>query len=233
MVNLRLAIASKGIMAKSIAQVATNLGIKYKFISKNSTKHDLEDCAIMLEFTSASCCKYYGDLCLEANIPYISGTTGLSSDEYKHFNLLAQKIPVFWSANMSIGIAYMHRCLSIAQKLLANKFDCHISEIHHKDKADAISGTAMQLSAQLRSSGWDVEKITSTREGDTGGVHTVAFTGLDEDITISHRALDRAVFARGSIDIAAWLLKQQLGYYVMDDYIHDCISSSKVLEHML
>jgi 4-hydroxy-tetrahydrodipicolinate reductase len=175
----------------------------------------------------------------ERKIPILIGTTGLSDDLEDEIRMLSQDVPVLRARNTSVGVNVMHKLVSVAAKSLGEDFDIEISEIHHKMKKDAPSGTALSLASDIVSvrevknmdeitfgrAGPDVLRkpgelgIQSIRGGDIPGEHTVYFFGDGERIEITHIARDRKIFAIGVIKAACWLIDKNAGYYTMSDML--------------
>ncbi|MCX2683820.1 4-hydroxy-tetrahydrodipicolinate reductase [Campylobacter sp. MIT 21-1685] len=170
--------------------------------------------------------------------PLVIGTTGLNDEIFELLKSLAENMPVFYATNMSLGVAVLNHLASKASVLLRN-FDIEISELHHRYKKDAPSGTAMSLAQkvaqarnldlkQVRVSGRDgiigernkdEIAIMSLRGGDIVGKHTIGFYDEGEFLELSHSATSRATFAKGAIQIALWLYKQKPKFYSMDDFL--------------
>ncbi|MEE2526653.1 4-hydroxy-tetrahydrodipicolinate reductase [Hyphobacterium sp. HN65] len=187
--------------------------------------------------TSAAIARRLADL---GGPALICGVTGLSADQTDALHLAAERMPVLASRNFSIGIALVEMLVATAAAgLPMEKWDAEISETHHRYKADAPSGTAMILGetiAKARQQILDMvaERGRSTRSGrrtpgtigfasQRGGAvigdHDVRFLGDFEEISISHRAFDRRVFAIGALTASQWLLRQKPGLYAMRDII--------------
>ena len=176
--------------------------------------------------------------CVEKKLPLVLCTTGLSEEQTEKVGKAAEVIPVLRSANMSIGINLMMNVLKeTADKLAAAGFDIEIVEKHHNKKKDAPSGTAIALAdAMLEvlpedySTVYDRSErnearpskeigISAVRGGTIPGDHDVIFAGEDEVITFSHRAYSRAIFAKGAIAAAKFLVGKEPGLYTMSDVL--------------
>ena len=155
---------------------------------------------------------------LKHKIPLVSGTTGLSADNFAEMRKAGEKIAVLWSPNMSLGVAWMRQTLGMFAKL--NSFDFQIDEIHHRHKKDKPSGTAIYLKESLdRAVGRETPPINSSRVGGVFGVHRVLAVSEEEQITLEHSALNRRVFARGALTAAQWLRTQAPGCYSLKDVL--------------
>jgi 4-hydroxy-tetrahydrodipicolinate reductase len=151
------------------------------------------------------------------------------------FDAAAADIPLLIAPNTSIGVTLLLELTRMAAKALPTDFDIEIVEAHHRMKKDAPSGTALAL-GKAAAEGRGVEdkgaltnRSGERRQGDIGyavirggdivGDHTVLFAGAGEQITLGHRATDRAVFARGAVRASLWLARQSPGRYNMRDFL--------------
>ena len=174
----------------------------------------------------------------EHSLPIVVATTGLSDEQIQSVKEAAAVVPVFFSANMSLGINLAMELVRKAAAILGQDFDIEILEKHHNQKVDAPSGTALML-AQAASEGVDYTPnyvyerhsvrqkrgkqeigISSIRGGTIVCEHDVIFAGRDEILTISHQAMSKEIFAVGAINGALFLVKQKPGYYSMTDVIN-------------
>ena len=148
-------------------------------------------------------------------------TTGLSDATRAVLDGAAALIPILIAPNTSLGIAVARRLVHRAARLLGSSYDSAIIEAHHRYKKDAPSGTAFVLRDALQEGGQTIadDAIISMRGGDVVGEHTVRFAGPGEFIEIRHVATSRALFARGAIDAACWLVRQTPGRYTIDDLL--------------
>ena len=173
------------------------------------------------------------------NLPIVIATTGLSESQLADIQAATAEIPVFSSANMSIGVSLLAALAKKAAAVLGHSFDVEIIEKHHNQKIDAPSGTALML-AQAVKEGLPYsptyvfdrhvvrEKRTheeigfsSIRGGTIVGEHDVLFAGHDECITLSHTATSKGIFANGALNAALFLVGKSAGYYTMQDLIVD------------
>lgn len=170
-------------------------------------------------------------------LPIVVCTTGHTEDETAAIRAAAEKIPVFFSRNMSIGINLLIELTKKAAAILGEDFDIEIVEKHHNKKLDAPSGTALMIADALAETvEYDAEYtyerqskraarakneigISSVRGGTIVGEHEVMFCGADEIITVSHSAASRDVFARGALRAAAYIKGKPAGFYDMSTMI--------------
>ena len=169
------------------------------------------------------------------NLPIIMCTTGLTAEQKAELNQAASEIPVFFSANMSLGINLLIRLAKMATKVLEKDFDIEIVEKHHNKKLDAPSGTALAIADAIAdvmtdSTNYVYERqsvrrqrekneigIHAIRGGTIVGDHDVIYAGPDEVITLSHSAASREVFAQGAVKAAMFMSGKPKGFYCMDD----------------
>ena len=196
------------------------------------------DHSVVIDFTNPETSLHSAAICAKAGIGLVIGTTGFSREELDKLAGYARKTRLFWSPNMSVGVSVLQKILPIVVKSLGPDYDMDMSEIHHRNKKDSPSGTALRLAECLAEArGWDLDRVrTSGRDGIIGvrpdeeigvmalrggsvvGVHTVYFMGQGETIEITHRAESRVNFARGALRAATWLVDREPGrLYTMDD----------------
>ena len=173
------------------------------------------------------------------HIPAVIATTGFSAEDVEKIRLLAGKIAVFRSANMSIGICLIKNLVKKAAAFLGEDFDIEIVERHHNQKLDAPSGTALAIADAINEAdnnkfeyiydrhsraakrGKHEIGISAVRGGNIVGDHDVIFAGNNEVIEINHRALSRNIFAEGAIRAAIYLVGKPAGLYDMDKMVEE------------
>lgn len=155
---------------------------------------------------------------IENKKPMVSGTTGLTEEHFKKINQASEVIPILWAANTSLGVNVVNELLPSLSAL--KDFDVQIVEAHHNKKLDAPSGTAILLQNSITNS-WkpDAPEPLSVRGGGIYGEHEVRIMSDEEVIEIKHTALTRAVFAKGALYAAKFLLSKSPGLYTMSDVI--------------
>jgi 4-hydroxy-tetrahydrodipicolinate reductase len=176
--------------------------------------------------------------CVAQRMALVSGTTGLAASQRSALAAAARTIPVLHAANFSLGVAVLTRALRDAAASLPD-WDLEILEMHHARKLDTPSGTALALgraaAAARRQDFDDVALLSregqigaratgsigfaSIRAGDVVGEHTAILATPGERLELSHRATDRAIFARGALTAAACLAGKPPGAYTIDDVI--------------
>lgn len=174
-----------------------------------------------------------------AGIPILIGTTGLEGDHFAMIDEAAKTIPVLQTGNTSLGITLIAHLVHEAAARLGPEWDIEVLEMHHRMKVDAPSGTA-KLLGEAAAEGRGIalgDNMESGRHGFTGerregaigfatlrggtvaGEHSVIFAGEQERITLAHCAEDRAIFARGAVKGALWLIGRGAGRYRMEDVL--------------
>ena len=181
-------------------------------------------------------------------LAYVIGTTGLTADEQKVVDAAAKKIPIVQSGNYSLGVNLLLELVKKAAQVLGPEYDIEVTEMHHKHKKDAPSGTALMLArsaARGRFEGFEkferFEKsdkdFTYGRKGDIGerpvgeiaihalrggsvvGDHTVMFAGDVERVELTHKAQGREAFAAGALKALRWAKGRNPGIYTMRDVL--------------
>ncbi len=240
---MKIILVGYGAMGERVATLAekrkdTIVGtvIPKEHSSPYPTFHDflnLPDADVMIDFSHPEMTLQLLDT-EEVNIPLIIATTGRKDEIIEKAQLKAKKQPIFFSPNMSYGVYVMTKVVALATELLDN-YDIELLEKHHNQKVDAPSGTLNLLldTIQEVESRKDSEPIfnrqdkttkrnakeigiSAIRGGTIVGEHDVLFAGLDEEITISHRAQSKDIFANGTLTVAPKLLEKENGFYTFD-----------------
>lgn len=145
--------------------------------------------------------------------PFLTGTTNLP--EPFLFTLQSEeKIPVFFAPNVSLSVYFFTELIKQACKMYKG-YQKALHEIHHVHKKDAPSGTAKRIAAEMD---LPTEQVTYERIGETVGTHSATLTSALDEITLTHKATNRDLFAASVLDIATWLVKRQGGFYTMSDF---------------
>lgn len=157
----------------------------------------------------------------QIDVPVVIGTTGFSEAETAKIQAYAQKHPVLLAANTSPGMNLIYHLIGEMAGASWVK-EVAIHEEHHRNKKDSPSGTAKELKRQLETAGFSGIQVSAVRGGSTPGLHIIKLMGDDEEIAITHRAMDRRVFARGALMAGRVLLKNKpAGLYKMKDLIKE------------
>ncbi len=198
----------------------------------------IEGCDVLIDYTRPEATLSYLPVCAEKRVAAMIGTTGFDEAGKKAISATAEAVPVILAANTSVGVNAVLSLVAEAARLLAGT-DVEIVEMHHRNKIDAPSGTALEMGraiAKARGQNFDDVAILS-REGRTGarpdnaigfaalrggdvvGVHTVIFAGTGERVEISHHSTSREGYAQGALTAARYLAKQEKGLYSMNDVL--------------
>jgi 4-hydroxy-tetrahydrodipicolinate reductase len=191
---------------------------------------------LLIDFTLPGGTRVAARWCKSNGTALLSGTTGLSDDDTKALRDAALYVPVLWAPNLSQGVALMMALVRKTADVMGLQAEVAITDIHHIHKIDAPSGTAVALSDAVKE-GCSKQKaaadrneelsavsvrdpvISSVREGEVIGEHTVSFVLPEEVIDITHRATSRDVFARGALNAGEWLVRQEPGFYSVNDWL--------------
>ena len=146
--------------------------------------------------------------------PFVSGTTALSIAHKRQLKSASKKIPVFYEENMSWGIWQIKKWINNVSEQAS---DILLEDIHHKNKKDKPSGTALKLQKNFPSFAQKKLKVKSLRKGREFGTHRIYFKGSEEVILLEHRALSRGLFAGGALRALKWLLRKPPGFYSFED----------------
>ncbi|AZZ35350.1 4-hydroxy-tetrahydrodipicolinate reductase [Bdellovibrio sp. qaytius] len=148
--------------------------------------------------------------------PLISGTTGFENNQFSKVEACSKKTAIFWASNMSVGLWTLRQAIKTLSTI--SHFDFALEEIHHTQKKDNPSGTAVTLHKDLEKAvGKKIAPAVGHRLGGVFGIHTITAASQSEMIKLEHNALNRTVFAEGALKAALWIVKQPAGLYSMDD----------------
>lgn len=241
---MKIILVGYGAMGKAVARLAEEKGYEISGVvvpegdeSPYETVHsftNLPEGDVLIDFS-------HPDLTLEmlateeVQLPIIIATTGHKEEIIEAAKEKAKKQPVFFSPNMSYGVHVMTKVVALATELLEN-YDIELLEKHHNQKIDAPSGTLNLLLDTIQSvdSRADTKPIynrhnrhekrheneigiSAIRGGTIVGEHDVFFAGVDEEITISHRAQSKDIFANGALQVAPKLIQKDNGYYTFEN----------------
>ncbi|ADE29658.1 4-hydroxy-tetrahydrodipicolinate reductase [Rickettsia prowazekii] len=235
MINIGLS-GSTGKMGKTIIEIIDQFKdcqISGKFNSTNNL-NDLDNLCknsdVIIDFSTPEVSEKLINYALKHNTKLVIGTTGLKDQHFKLLEKAAQTLPVLYSANMSIGANLLNYLAKKITKIL-DEYDVEILEMHHRNKKDSPSGTALMLASTIASAkGFNIifnrdnriksKKeigISSLRGGNVHGIHEIFFLGNDEIITLKHEALNKNSFAIGAIKSAIWIQNKPSALYSMQD----------------
>lgn len=192
---------------------------------------------VIVDFSHPSALEGLLAFAKERGLPVIVSTTGLSAEQREELKEASSEIPVFFSANMSLGINLLIALAKKATQILGDNFDIEIVEQHHNQKLDAPSGTALAIADGISEMlpeppeyVYDRHSVRrkrrkkeiglhAVRGGTIVGKHNVIFAGQDEIIELSHEAASKEVFAVGAIKAAEFMKDKPAGYYSMTELI--------------
>jgi len=191
---------------------------------------------VLIDFTRPEATLAHLAACVEAGVRIVIGTTGFDAAGRDAIRAAAQRIPVVFAPNMSVGVNATLRVLELAARLLGTGYDIEIVETHHRHKVDAPSGTALKMGETIAAArgqkfdevavfarhGHTGERVPGSigfaalRGGDIVGDHTVLFATEGERLEITHRSTSREAYAAGSLRAARFLAGRPPGLYGMD-----------------
>jgi len=205
----------------------------------DSAEQLLRDCDVAIEFSTPTATAKHAAIAARLGKPLVIGTTGLEAAEAAAVREAATRVPIVWAANTSLGINLLLGLVDQVARRLGPDWDIEIVEMHHRGKVDAPSGTALALgraAAVARGVDFDVvatrgrDGITGPRPagaigfaalrgGDNIGEHQVIFAGMGEQLSLTHRATNRAIYATGAVRAALWLIGRSPGLYGMKEVL--------------
>ncbi len=200
----------------------------------------IQNCDAVIDFSAPALSLEIAAKCAQYKKIMICGTTGFSENEKQQFAANAKDAVIVWSSNMSLGVNLLMNLAEKVASILHDDFDVEIVEMHHKNKVDAPSGTALSLGAAVaKGRNVDLEKsavmarvgkdakrnkseigFATLRGGDVIGDHTVIFAGDGERVELTHKASNRDIFAKGAIRAAIWGSAKTPGFYSMRDVLN-------------
>lgn len=211
-----------------------DLDVPFKTYHKMSEVEELAD--VIIDFSHHSTIDDTLSYAIKTKTPIVIATTGFNDEELEKIKESSNIIPIFHSSNMSLGVNVLIKLVKEAAKAL-NGFDIEIIEKHHNKKLDAPSGTAVMIANGVKEVLPDSEYIYgrhgrsdkrssneigihAIRGGTIVGEHTTIFAGHDEVVEIKHSAQSKDIFAKGAIAAAKFLVKQEAGYYNMNNMLN-------------
>ncbi|MBE8190267.1 MAG: 4-hydroxy-tetrahydrodipicolinate reductase [Candidatus Thioglobus sp.] len=193
---------------------------------------------VLIDFTCPEATLKYLQICQAAGKSMVIGTTGFSDSQLQIIHQAAQKMPIVFAPNMSVGVNLSLKLLDMAARVIGADAEIEILETHHSRKLDAPSGTALKMGEVVANAlGRDLQKcaifghtsgkprdknaigFATIRGGDVVGEHTVSFFMEGERVEITHKASSRTTFANGAVRAAEWLSGKGSGLYSMQDVL--------------
>ena len=235
---MQIALIGYGKMGKAIEPMMMSRGHQLHSIFDSSRKlkaSDLSGADMAIEFTQPELALHHIRICAEAGCPIVSGTTGWNHQREEAFSVIHEfHGALFYASNFSLGVNIAFRLTEILTSILEKfpEYTPAIEEIHHTQKLDAPSGTAITFADKIMehneiykgwtdSENWGTDEIPikSIRQGSVPGTHHIRFTSENDQIEISHQAFNRNGFALGAIT-AAEFLSNKKGIFTMTDMLN-------------
>jgi 4-hydroxy-tetrahydrodipicolinate reductase len=239
--DLRIGAAAEGVgspdLGKDVGDLSGIGTLGVPIVDNLETAFDGADVAIDLSVAAAT--KNIIEAALATQTALVCGTTGLGDPILSLMDVAAERIPMLYTPNLSPGVAVLNALVEQASAALGSDYDIEIVEMHHRDKVDAPSGTALALAeSAARGAGIDLEEalqvgragqvgkrpsseigVHAVRGGGVFGEHTVILAGKHERLELSHLAASRSLFAEGALRAAAFLAGKKPGRYTMADVL--------------
>jgi 4-hydroxy-tetrahydrodipicolinate reductase len=174
---------------------------------------------VVVDFATAEATTANIGVAAARGVAAVVGTTALGPAGRAALTAAAERVPIVVAPNMSVGVNLLFALLPQAARVLGEAYDVGVTEIHHRAKRDAPSGTALRLCEVLRDAVGHEVPAVSLRGGTVVGDHTASFLGPGERLEITHRAETREPFARGALRAALWVVSQAPGLYDMQDVL--------------
>ena len=231
---MKIALLGYGKMGKMIEQIAISRGHEIVAKVDESTQDfDIKTADVAIDFSIPSVAFKNISLCLENNVPVISGTTGWLDNYDKAVELCNKNNGAFiYASNFSLGVNVFFQLNEYLAKMMKNlsQYEVAIEEIHHTQKLDAPSGTAITLAEGIinnsNKEAWKLEEaasneipITALREPEVPGTHTISYKSEVDTIDIKHTAHNREGFALGAVVDSEWIIGKT-GVFSMKDVLN-------------
>lgn len=215
-----LLVGATGRMGEQISAIASECScdiVAKVSDAKDWSKLKASNVDVIVDFSSPEGLQQALAWGVKNDVAVVSGSTGLGKKDHEALKAAAKKIPVLYSGNMSMGIAVMSAMMKYFSAV--KDWDFQIEEVHHNQKKDKPSGTALLLQKSLTTAvGRELPEAQAIRGGGVPGIHTVWAMGKEEVLTLQHTAFNRQVFARGALKAAGWLFdKCKPGLYDLSD----------------
>ena len=212
------------------------LGIKPNLNTENA----LKKASVIIDFTTPKCTLEVLKIAAKLKKRMVIGTTGFNKKEENIIKQHSRKIPILKAGNMSLGVNLLMYLTEIASHTLNSSFLTKVFEVHHKNKKDHPSGTALMLGKgiavgknkgfykllgkkYLNKKSFPYGKkinFNSLRKGSVIGKHEVSFSSGKEKVSLNHEAFDRALFSEGALTAAKWIISKRPGHYSMRDLLN-------------
>jgi 4-hydroxy-tetrahydrodipicolinate reductase len=225
---MRVLLVGHGRMGQLVERLAPECGaviggvVTSREAGRALAETDFGPIDVAIDFTLADAVAENLPILARRGINVVVGTTGWAAHEQQMRETVGETgIGVLVAANFSLGMNIFQLVIEAAAQRFAKhpSFDAWIHERHHAAKKDAPSGTALQLKAGMERAGYDRRiDMSAVRAGSIPGTHEVGFDSPSDTITLTHSVRDRAVFARGALDAARWLVGRH-GWFTMRDLL--------------
>ncbi len=199
----------------------------------------LKQIDVLIDFTRPQGTLVHLELCRQAGVGMVIGTTGFEADGKAAIAAAARDIPVVFAPNMAVGVNVVFKLLDMAARIMNQGYDIEVVEAHHRMRIDAPSGTALRMGEVVAAAlGRDLEEcaiygregvtgerdpstigFATVRGGDIVGDHTVMFCGIGERVEITHKASSRMPYALGSLRAARFMAGRKNGLFDMQDVL--------------
>jgi 4-hydroxy-tetrahydrodipicolinate reductase len=231
--DVKLALIGYGAMGQLVAKLAAEQGHEIAATLTSSDRDravselagELTGCDTAIDFSIAAAVPKNVEVCSQAGVPLVEGTTGWNSQLDQVKKIVGQRQgALIYGANFSIGVQVYYRIAARAAELFREleSYDAFIEEAHHKRKRDAPSGTAAQLK-DIVAAGFGREvPVTSTRAGYIPGTHRLGFDSAADQITLTHMARSREGFAAGALVAARWIIDRK-GVYEFSEVFEEIV----------
>ena len=224
----------------AIGKTAGDLvGLASEVVVSADVAGGLKNIDCLIDFTRPQGTLEHLELCRQAGVGIVIGTTGFEAEGKDAIAAAARDIPVVFAPNMAVGVNLVFKLLDTAARILNQGYDVEIVEAHHRLKVDAPSGTALRMGEVVADAlgrsleecavygreGVTGERDPSTigfatvRGGDIVGDHTVMFCGLGERVEVTHKASSRLPYAQGSLRAARFIAGRKNGLFDMQDVL--------------
>lgn len=231
---MKIIINGYGRMGKAVESECLSRGFEYIAVDESLRLFNVENADGVIDFSVPESLDCLLEYCQKNFLPLVIATTGHSEEQKKKIAEASKNIPVAYSANFGLGIAFLKKVVYLAAKTFPS-FDAEIIELHHRYKKDSPSGTAKELFEAIKSArGYAVEVdgrsgnkkrqngevgISSARLGSEVGTHAVVFCGDDEEVVLTHSAFSRSTFAKGALDCLMLIKGEKRGLFTPEDLI--------------
>jgi len=216
-------VGTQGRMSQALQNLLQRRKISYKIFGAPGKTREIETfdgASGVIDFSLPAATSEILEKAVAAKVPVVCGTTGWTQPAIfsSLFQTAAQKIPIVWDSNFSLGIELL--CQSLENLALHCDGPFEILDRHHIHKKDAPSGTALKIKARIEAANPKaVCEIESIREGEDAGEHRVSLRFGDESLELSHQAYSREIFAAGALKALEWVQNQPAGLYSMKEVI--------------